>query len=258
MNEPQHAPPTPPAPPTAKKKLSPLAWVAIGCIGLIVLAGILFAIGGAFVFSKAKQKLGDFEKNPAMAAAELVVRANPELELVESDPDAQTLTIRNKETGEVLTLDLEDVQKGRIAFKSGDEESTITFGGSGEEGSLTVTGEGGETTFRVGAGGAADIPDWVPVYPGSEAANTYRMTAGDETTGGFSLTTEDSPQEVLDFYGPVVSGLGAEVQRSTFSTGDTEGGILSGGTPDERRRLNVTVSGSAGETTVTVTFTEKP
>lgn len=248
MTEPQ------PAPTAPKKGLPVLAWVAIGCAGLIVVAGILFVAGGAFVFKKVKDKVGE---NPALAAAELIVRANPELELVESDAEAGTLTIRNKKTNEVLTVDLEAVKEGRIGFKTGDQESTITFGGTGEEGRMTITGPGGETTFQAGAGGAVEIPDWVPVYGGATPAGTYRMSAGGETTGGFTLTTGDAAEAVLDFYGGALEDLGGEVQRQTYSTGGDEGGMVGGGTPDERRKLSVIVNQRGGETSVTVTYTEK-
>ena len=158
MSEPQSPPPVtaagaPPVPP--KKKVSPLVWVALGCVGLIVVAGIITFATGAFFFKKVADK---FEKNPAMAAAEMLVKMNPDVELVESDADAGTLTIRDKKTGEVVTVDMKDIEKGNIKFKKGNEESTITLGSSGEEGALTVTGKDGTATFRARAK-AGELPD---------------------------------------------------------------------------------------------------
>jgi hypothetical protein len=93
-------PPPPGSPQAPKKGLSPLAWVGIGCavlfvLGLLVLGGIV-GVGGYF----AKKAAAKFEKNPTMAAAEMVVRLNPDLELVSSDEKTNTLTIKDKKTGE--------------------------------------------------------------------------------------------------------------------------------------------------------------
>lgn len=260
MNEPQPpssypAPPPAAPPPGAKKKVNPLVWVALGCVGLIVVAAIIVAATGAFFARKVAHK---FEQNPALAAAEMIVRMNPELELVDSDPDAGTLTIKNKKTGEEVTVNLDEVKEGRIRFESGDQESTVAFGGSGEEGALTVTDKEGKTTFRAGSGGSGDVPDWVPLYPGTKPSGSYRVSTAEGTSGAFTLTTGDSAEEVLDFYGPALEELGASVDRTTFSAGDTEGGNLSGGSADGQRKLTVTVTSRQGETSIVLAFNEKP
>ena len=257
MNEPQSPPPvsaagTPPG--TPKKKVSPLVWVALGCVGLIVVGGIITFATGAFLFKRVADK---FEKNPTMAAAELVVKMNPDLELVESDADAGTLTIRDKKTGEVMTVDMKEVEKGNLKFKKGDEESTISVGGGGDgQGSLSITGKDGKATFRAGAG-ASNLPDWVPIYPNTSPTGSYQASTGEGTSGAFALSTKDSAKEVLDFYGKALDEMGAPVQRQTYSAADTEGGIVSGGSADEDRKLNVTATQHDGETVITVTYTEK-
>ena len=59
---PQPAAPVPPAPIApeppglpAKKKTSPVVWVLVGCLGLIVIVGVVAIIGGFFVAQKVKQ-----------------------------------------------------------------------------------------------------------------------------------------------------------------------------------------------------------
>src|SRR5215207_3396874 len=100
MSEPM----TPPPVPGQKKKMSALGWIAIGC-GAIAIIGILALGGAAFIGGRfLKHKAAEFEKNPALAAAELAIRANPDYEVVESDSDAGTLTVKNSKTGEVVTM----------------------------------------------------------------------------------------------------------------------------------------------------------
>lgn len=269
MNEPY--PPTPPPPPTApppvapppppakKKGLSPLAWVGIGCGVLLLIGLVVMLAGGLFVFGKAKEKMGELEKNPTLAGAEMMIRMNPDLELVEKDVEAGTLTVRDKKSGEEYTVDLEDIEEGRISFESGGKRSDIRFGtGEGDEGVLEVTGEDGETTFRMGGAGATEVPGWVPMYPGTTPEGGYSMSSGGEHTGGFNLVTRDRVGEVLDFYAEWIGDeLGVEADRSTYSSGGRDGGIVTGRKADESRQLSATVSSEGGQTSVLVTYVEK-
>src|SRR5262245_60717402 len=124
MSEPMSPPPVP----GQKKKISALGWIAIGCgaiaiLCFLALGGIAF-IGGRFL----KNKAAEFEKNPTLAAAKLVVQANPDLEVVKSDDDAGTLTIKNTKTGEVVTMNAKDIEDGKITFTT--KDGTTTFDGS--------------------------------------------------------------------------------------------------------------------------------
>ena len=102
--------PTPPPPLTPevvppKKKTSIWVWLLGGCLLLLLLVGGACVVGGYFVAQKVKGVAGDFEDNPAKAAAELVVKLNPDLEMVESDDEDGSITVRNSSTGEESTFD---------------------------------------------------------------------------------------------------------------------------------------------------------
>ncbi len=260
----QYAPPPPPpyAPPAApppapekKKGLPPLAWVGIGCGALLVIALIVFVAGSMFVAKKVRDVAGDFEDNPAMAAATMMVRLNPELELVESDQEAGTLTVRNKKTGEEMTFNLDDIEQGRLSVLTGEgEESSITFG-QGEEGVEITTEEGGKTSRLQLGTGSDDVPDWVPVYPGSQPAGTYLATTAEGTNGLFSVTTGDAPEEVLDWYAGELEELGLTVERTTFATPVNRGGTLAG--RREGREVTVTVVSQDEGTQAQVMFNDK-
>ena len=110
------SPPTPstvPVPGPAKKGLSPLAWVGIGCGGVVVLGLVALVVLGVSVFNwgrdaleeaTGEQSLSDIidnlEDDPAKTLAEAAIRLNPEFEQVNTDDDAGTITFRNTETGE--------------------------------------------------------------------------------------------------------------------------------------------------------------
>lgn len=266
MSEPSYPPPPPsspppsappPAAPQAKKKgLHPLAWVGIGCGALLVLVLVVLAAFTWWAGNKVRDVAKDFEDNPAMAAAVMAVRLNPEVELVDSDKDAGTLTVRNKETGEEMTFDLEEIEDGKLEVLTGDgERSSVTFGGG--EGGVEITAEkdGEKSRMRFGAGDAEEIPDWVPIYPGSEPSGTFLTTTSEGASGAFGVSTSDPPDEVLSWYGEQVEELGIDPRRSEFSTPVSRGGTVTGST--EGREIGVTVTSQDEGTMVTITFSDR-
>lgn len=81
-----------------RKGLSPVVWIAIGCAGVLVLAGIATFAGGIFIFNKAKNVVEEMEKNPVLATAKLITATNPDVELVATDEESQTVIFLNSKT----------------------------------------------------------------------------------------------------------------------------------------------------------------
>ena len=245
------SPPPPPsygAPaPAPRKGLHPLAWVGIGCGVLLVIALIAVVAGGMFI----KSKVDDFAENPEMAAVELMIKANPELELVESDREAGTMTIRNKQTNETITVNYQDIKNGEISFETDEGTSSIDMTG-GEDGGITITDANGQTATL---GGEAQMPDWIPSYPGATSEGAYSATSPDGASGGFTVTTSDSPTEVLDFYESQLEGAGFTVEKTTYTAGDGSGGAISA--EGDNRQVSLMVNTSEGGTSAIVTYTDK-
>ena len=135
-----------------KKGLGTLAWIGIGCGALLLIMLIAMGACGIFVANVAKDSLEtikdvaeDFSENPA---AELVVRVNPEIELVESDREAGRITIREKSSGKVLTFTYEDISEGRFSFEGEDGEALRidASGATNGEATITLESEDGTTT----------------------------------------------------------------------------------------------------------------
>ena len=250
-------PPPPPAPTApGQKKMSPLAKVAVGCgivavIGAIVI-GVLFAAGISFLKRKAE--------NPTLAAAELMVRANPELEVVETDSDAGTLTIKNTKTGEVVTMNAKDIEDGKITFST--EEGTTTFDASqnGEDGgTVKITNEKGEqATFTSGQGAPQNLPSWVPTYAGGDVQGSYDATTAEGRSAMFTVTTTDPVDQVAEFYESQLKGSGFKVEKSSFETSGQKTVSLAATGDDDKRSATVIVSTSEGKTQAVVSFNEKP
>lgn len=252
MSEPQTPPPAPPA---QKKGLSPVAWILIGCLGLMLLAALGVGACSMFVAKKVGDVAGDFAENPGRAMAEMVVKMNPELELVSTDDESETITIVNKESGEEITVDWSDIENGNFSFSN--DEGSFAIDASGGEGGAVVTmsDEDGTTTQTFGAGSTHEIPDWAPVAPGaSEPEGNYSTSDGKTSSGAFSYTVSSSVTEVLSFYESTLTGQGYEVNKSTHSVGGKDSGLVAGKNEGAERTVAANVIEGDDGTQVTVSY----
>lgn len=248
------SPPPPPGmpAPAPKKGMGPLGWIAIGC-GAIVLLGILALVaGGWFV----KRQVDKYKDNPSMVAAELIVRANPDLELVSSDPEKGTMTIKNKQTGETVTLNAADIEEGKLTFETAEGKTTVDASSSEESGSVKMSGpDGGEVTW--GGEAPKDLPEWVPVYSGATVQGAMDATNAEGRTATFTLTTDDPVDDVISFYETELNGAGLKVTKNLMESDGQRSGLLSGVSEDEKRNVTVIIGQQDGKTQATVSFQDK-
>lgn len=253
MNGTSPVPPAPGAPPT-KKGMSPIAWIGIGCVVLLVLCGIAFGIMGYI----AKRAIDSASKNPGMAAAKLAVRMNPDLELVNADDEHNTITIKDKKTGETTTISADDAKNGKWSIKT--DKGSATFDTSGGQGlNIQATDEKGQksTTTFGGAGAPQNLPSWLPLYPGGTVQGTYDTTNAEGRTAAFTVSTKDDSTKVIDYYEAQLKSAGLPAEKSTYTTNGTTGGTVTGKSADGKREASVIVSSSNGSTQAVITFTEK-
>ncbi|HQT93623.1 MAG TPA: hypothetical protein PK435_03240 [Thermoanaerobaculaceae bacterium] len=219
-NTPQSPAPTapPPAQPAApapqKKGTSPLVWILGGCGGVLVLAAIAFGVMTYFVVHKVKGYAASATKNPAVFAAKLAVAANPDLEVVASDDESGTVTIRNKKTGEEITMNAADIKNGRLKFKN-EKGEEVTFEGSGQKGKEGLRIKSSKGTMAFGDVEAVKMPAWVPVYAGAKVMASTRQKTEDGFTGTYSFQTPDAAAAVLARYESELDGAGFAVERQS-------------------------------------------
>lgn len=235
-----------------KQGLPVWAWVGIGCGALLVLVMVVVMVAGFFIANKVKDVAADFEDNPAMAAAHMIVKLNPELEEVSSDEDAGTITVRNKETGEEITVNFEDIKEGRFSWSTDEGEVTVDASKLEDSGSLTVTNDEGGVVFSTGQTSTDDFPDWVPVYPGTEPSSRHTMKTEESLSGGFEVETTDTVAEVLEFYRSSLEAEGYTISVNTFTQDASEGGMVNASHPEGKRNVIVIINADAGQPTKAV------
>lgn len=219
----------------AKKGPNWLLWIG-GGLAAIVLLIIIAVVGvGFFVAKKAHDAGFDtalMQKNPVLGAARMALAMNPDVEVVRMDEDSGEITIREKKTGKVITMKAEDVKNGKITFT---DEST------GEQ-------------MTVGGNEAAQLPDWVPDYPGSKPQGAFSAKGGQGGSGLVHFKVSDPPDRVMKFYQDEMNGAGYKV---TSPTSGSDGGMVVGEDEANRRTVTAIVGRSGSETQVSLTYATK-
>lgn len=260
--QPSYAAPQPPVPPK-KKGLPALAWVGIGC-GVIVLLVVigLVALGG-YAVHKVKQAGFDpelWKKNPAAAAAKIVTTMNPDVEVVSTDNDSQTITLRNKKTGKTITVDLQDVKNGNFRFSDEKgEESTISINtGSDKEGeeSGSINIKSSEGNFNISTGSeASKLPEWVPLYKDIVPTKVMVITADKGSSGGYSIVVKDSVEIAALLMEQKLKDDGFTVSKNSYSMNDKKMVNISG-QKEGGLSINVIVTNTDEGTGINITFSQ--
>jgi len=241
-------PPAPGVPPV--KKTSPVVWILVGCGGIIVIGILAILALGGLVYFKAKQAGLDpqlLQRHPELAAVKFMVAANPDAELVSIDEDRGIVTVRDKKTGKVVTLNFEDIKHGRLRLEQDGKKIDIQGKQQGGQASLEITGPDGKASFGAGT---MELPSWLPAYGGAKA-DGITSKKGETTSGTFTLRTTDSADKVAGYYEDTLKRSGLTVETTT-----TGGGAVVTG-KSENRQAGVTIYSAAGTTVVTGTFEEK-
>lgn len=174
-----------------------MAWVGIGCGGLLVIAVIAVAIGVGMLKRKVNDLQEQFANNPEKAAAEMIVSMNPDVEMVSDDETAGEMTIRVKSSGEEVTVSYADLAEGRF----------------------TVT-DGSGTTTSIGMADESQVPAWVPRYPNITAQKSvFHQDKPDGVEGVWTFSTNDTTEQIESFFDSETSWSSSSGGSSTSING---------------------------------------
>ncbi len=256
-------PPQQQFPPPPQKKSNTLTYVLVGCGTFVILAVIAVVAGGYFVFNKAKEAGLDPElmrKQPALATAKMMVAMNPDIELVSVDEQKGLITVKDKKSGETVTINLNEARDGKVIFgKDGEDDVSMDVDGDEDEdsGSLEVKTKDGTAKFGRGAS-AEGLPDWVPAYPDAEIQGNYSAQAQGGYTAGYQFTTQDSVDSVVKFYEAGLKEAGLKVTTNLVrQDGKVTGGMASGEDADKKRTAFINAAIGDEGTQVSVVVTSK-
>jgi len=210
-----------------------LGWLGIGCGTLLIIAILVISL----MIGWCKRTVGnfsDFQTNPEKAAAEMMVRLNPDIKKVSQDDAKGEMTIRTKE-GQEVTLSYKDISQGKFTIKDAD-------------GNVSQFGQADLT----------NVPEWVPRVPNVKNVSASLQTIeGGKTSGVYNATSSESIAGLKEFFKTEAEKLKfTESDNSSFSADGAENSTLS--YESTGKKLTVILSGKPGQDTqVTVSY-EQP
>lgn len=252
IEEPPPAPPPGGFPPPPRKGLHPLAWVGIGCGGLLVLAVAIVVMGSVWV----GRKVGDVMKNPEKIV-EFVINANPDLEVTENDTEARRLTIRHKSSGETVTVSYDDIEKGIFQLESSSEGTFRLDASKSASGEVNITTPEGTTTLNTGTSAEAKVPAWVP-RPGGDARVVAALatTQQGKESGNLTAQTRSSTEEVAADLRKALEAAGFTVESTSLAANGAAIDSLKAVHGTAGRQVSVVLrpSENGGDTTVVINY----
>jgi hypothetical protein len=220
------------------RKTSPIVWILICVLGLFVLGGVAVAVTLRYFVHKVGLEAELMQRNPGLAISKLVAATNPDVEVLSTNDARGTMTVRDKKTGKVVTLNFDDVKNGKFSF--------------------SATGDDGKTASLEFGAATGKLPSWIPAYPGAETKGTFAIKGDDGSGRGeggtFTFTTPDSAARVKSFYEDKCKDAGMKVSMNMTTD---QGGMIVATDVGERHSLTVTVAGGSGNTNVTVLYGSK-
>lgn len=179
----------------------------------------------------------------------MVVRLNPELELVRTDDVAGTITVREKKTGKETTVNFEDAKDGKFTIES--EGTTATLDGSA--GTLTSEGPDGKSSFNVG--GLEKMPQWFEVPEGVTAWKSITHQEREGKVNG--IVAGQSSEKLEDLLAAFEASLKAAGFERTSKTETGQFTMASFEDKAKKRTVSVTLNPKGDAMVVQMTYMER-
>ena len=238
-----------------RRRLSPLARIMLIVAGCFAVGLTTLVIAGMLLVRKASEVAADYHEDPAETIAEMAEFFGGDVAVVATDAEDEQVTLRFGDGGELVTVDVAqaveralegvrfegeaDESGGRLRIHTSDGETLIELRGNDDGGFLHISSPDGDLHFGAGDE-AADLPGWVPLYPGARVSEQF-FSKQTETgrAGGVVLTTEASAGEVIAWYGDALEEAGFEKSVLVMGSSDEHGRLQVTSGRDDGRKLSV-------------------
>ena len=233
--------------------------IGIGC-GVIALLAVAI-IGGTVWWGarKASSFVEELSTNPA-AAAEMIIKMHPEVDHVSTDQDNRTITVKNKKSGDLVTLNFEDIENGKFSIQGADGEDSFSIDSNSATDGITIrSGKDGEVKIG-GAADLSDVPTWVPVYPNTLKSTTAmtRKSPQGKASGMVAFEVADDINTIAEYYRSALEEKGYEVnEQSINANGNVSQSMLNATHAGDGQTLNIIIGEAKGKRTLMINYEEK-
>jgi hypothetical protein len=164
--------------PSATRKRRMLFLALGGCLGLIILTIVII---GGFVRFLHKSGIDPvlMAKQPAHAAANMIAKSDPDLEIVSADEKTGIVQVRYRKSGVMMEMNVKDGRNAKL-IAIGEQRKNIN-----RSQSLPFDN--------------SHCPAWLPRYPGA-VEECFKPNSTNENNGSVEFKTTDSSRKVAAFY----------------------------------------------------------
>ncbi|WP_009960742.1 hypothetical protein [Verrucomicrobium spinosum] len=236
-----------------KKGMSGLAVAGMGCGALLLLTMVAGGLLGMKACQKIKEVAGDldFEKNPTKAAAMIALRMNPDLEVITVNDATGEVTVKEKKSGDTITMSFDDIAQGKFTIKNAKGETVTMDASNAEKQGVVVTGPEGQTVI---GGSQSAPPDWVQLYPGATNTGGMRNEKGGSVNGSYAMETTQNNEIVSKYYGDQLKAAGYETNVTATSTADGDMTIINATKDEGKRTQTVMIQTLDGKTHIALSY----
>jgi hypothetical protein len=238
---------------------------------VLVIGGCVFTC--AHFVRKGARRMQEYSdvarKNPQMAMFELAAAVHPDIQIVSKDEDAGKITLRNKKTGEVVTLDLNELSSDKMGQAmerlargmkpaaravQTEEESEPEPVRPAPRSQVVETGPSAAQSSALAAT-VKKFPDFIATYRGAKTLDATINTVSGNVFGNYSFATSDAPETVTGFYEQKLTDAGFTIltkQSGSNANGSTA--MLVAQLTDPQTSVTCEAEIDDSQTHVTVSF----
>lgn len=258
-------------------------WILLGLAGFMFMGFAASVVGFFVVRDKVADVVERLEADPALVAAEMLQRLDPELQVVvPAEGTGDLAAVRDRRTGALAAFDFRDLVEGSFRFQEADgsdvrirlqgdasggfldieadgERVTMDLARTDDGGSLVIRSPDGE--LHLGAGDEAMTPpDWVPAVAGrpEHPRQIYSARSSEGMLGAVGWESDASPTEVVEAFREALAAQGFSARaEATVRIRSERGGnqaTLWAENADGNRHLFVVASYEDGRTAVLLGF----
>ena len=205
----------------------PRSWkyLGLGCALVVVAGCVVGALGVGWGVGKVGSVISQVKANPEKFTAEMMVKADPTLELITSNEAAGEITFRNTQSGEIVTLSYAEAAQG-----------SSLLSGVGSQADTTALTAAASTA-------AAALPDWFPLMDGlTLSPAVIRSSTAAHDSIRLSGTTTATTEEVVTFFNDELDARGFTVSRQSQRADGSTMELVEASEASMGRHVTITVS----------------
>jgi hypothetical protein len=172
-----------------------------------------------------------------------------------TNKNKQKLSEAEKRTDTNTAMNVEDFQNGKLASQD-NRNNSAKFQTEDKSNEASVGIDSSEHMMDMDVSPAAQLPVWLPAYPGAKSSGSFDYIKKDSDFGAGAFKSVDPPEKIISFYESSLANSGFKLKKTTAQVRELGSVItLEGVDSGTQRTAQVTaVAGEDGLTNFNLVF----